>query len=434
MLGAAENPTHTPADEVALEIARHFGAEDTFHPTPVGVFFGERGVEVDDPYFGGAGPRRSGCMECGGCMVGCRFNAKNSLDRNYLYLAEKAGASVFAEHEVVDVVALAGGGYRVHTRRPGSVLRARPRSFRANHVIFSAGALGTTKLLLELAERGRLPNLSPRLGDVVRTNSEAILGAVADSTDVDYSKGVAITSSFHPEPRTHVEPVRYSKGSNVMGLLATLLTDGGGRIPRQLRFLGTVIRHPIRFLRSLSVRRWSERSVILLVMQSYDNSLRMFRKRGRFGSRLTTEPSHGKPLPSYIPLANEAARVAARVMDGQPMSSINEVLLDVPTTAHILGGACIGSSPETGVIDPYHRVFGHDGLHAIDGSSIGANLGVNPSLTITAMAERAMAMWPNKGEDDPRPPVGTYERVAPVPPQRPTVPATVLGIDPWGGS
>ena len=432
MLGVEDNPTHTPADEVVLEIATRWGVEDTFRPTPVGVYFGEAGVEAPDPYFGGAGPVRSGCLQCGGCMVGCRHNAKNSLDKNYLYLAERAGAQVHPEHEVVDVKPLPGGGYAVTTQRPGSWIRHRRRTFTATQVVFSAGALGTTKLLLELSDSGSLPHISERVGDVVRTNSEAVLGATARSTDVDYSTGVAITSSFHPEPQTHIEPVRYSKGSNLMGLLATLLTDGGGAVPRQLRFLGNVISHPIVFLRSLSVRRWAERSVILLVMQSYDNSLKVFRKRGWFGTRLTSQPSSGEPNPSYIPIANDAARMAADIMDGFPGSSLNEVLLDVPTTAHILGGACVGASPDQGVIDPYHRVYGHHGLHVVDGAAIGANLGVNPSLTITAMAERAMAMWPNKGEEDPRPaPGAAYRSAEPVKPQAPAVPIDALGVNVW---
>ncbi len=432
MLGVTDNPTHTPADEVALQIAKRWNVEDTFRPTPVGVYFGTPGVEVPDPYFGGAGPVRSGCVECGGCMVGCRHNAKNSLDRNYLYLAERGGAEVHPEHEVVDLEPLPHGGYTVTTERPGAWRNKRRRSFTARQVVFSAGALGTTRLLLKLAATGRLTRLSPRVGQVVRTNSEALLGATAKSDDIDYSQGVAITSSFHPEPRTHIEPVRYSKGSNVMGLLATVLTDGGGRIPRQLRFLGNVVRHPIVFLRSLSVHRWAERSVILLVMQSYDNSLRVLRKKGIFGTHLTSEPSSGEPNPTYIPIANEAARVAAEVMNGFPGSSLNEVLLDVPTTAHIIGGACVGDAPDRGVIDPYHRVFGYEGLHVVDGAAIGANLGVNPSLTITAMAERAMAMWPNEGQEDLRPGLGSmYRQVESLPPRAPAVPLKVLGIDAW---
>lgn len=432
MLGVVNNPTHTPADEVALQIAKRWNVEDTFRPTPVGVYFGEPGVEAPDPFFGGAGPSRSGCLECGGCMVGCRHNAKNSLDRNYLYLAEQSGAQVYPEHEVVDLEPLRGGGFRVTTQRPGAWIRKRRRTFTADEVVFAAGALGTTKLLLKLSELGRLPHLSPRAGDLVRTNSEALVGATARSTDVDYSTGVAITSSFHPEPQTHIEPVRYSKGSNVMGLLATVLTDGGGVFPRQVRFLGNVLRHPIGFLRSLSVRRWAERSVILLVMQSYDNSVNVLRKRGWFGVRLTSRPSEGESPPSYIPIANDAARVAADVMDGFPGSSLNEVLLDVPTSAHVLGGACVGESPERGVVDPYHRVYGHGGLHVVDGAAIGANLGVNPSLTITAMAERAMSTWPNKGEEDRRPTLGSaYRSVDTVAPMSPAVPIDVLGVDIW---
>ncbi len=421
MLGVTDNPHHTPADDVALTVATHFGVEDTFRPTPVGVYFGEPDLEVDDPYFGGAGPRRSGCVGCGGCMSGCRYNAKNSLDRNYLYLAEAAGTVVYPEHEVVDVIPASGGGYRIETRRPGAWIRERPSSFTATHVVFAAGALGSTKLLLQLADTGRLTDLSSRVGDIVRTNSEAILGASATKTDVDYTEGVAITSSFHPEPRTHIEPVRYGKGSNVMGLLATILTDGGGRIPRQLRFIGNIFRHPLVFLRSLSVRRWSERSVILLVMQSYDNHLRVRRRKGWFGTRLTSEPSGGEPPPSYIPIANEAARVAAKAMGGHAGSALNEVLLDVPTTAHILGGACVGASREDGVVDPYHRVFGYEGLHVVDGAAIGANLGVNPSLSITAMAERAMSMWPNKGQLDARPNAGDYARIRGIDPAYPIV-------------
>ena len=432
MLGTVGNPTHNPADEVTLQIAKRWDVEDTFRPTPVGVYFGERGVEAPDPYFGGAGPARSGCLECGGCMIGCRHNAKNSLDRNYLYLAEQAGAIVHPEHEVVDVKPLHLGGYSLTTERPGSWFGRSRSTFTARQVVFSAGALGTTKLLLRLAEMGRLPDLSNKVGDVVRTNSEALLGATAKSTAIDYSAGVAITSSFHPEPHTHIEPVRYSKGSNVMGLLATVLTDGGGRIPRQLRFLLNIVRHPLGFLRSLSVHRWAERSVILLVMQSYDNSLRVLRKRGLFGTRLTSEQSSGEPSPSYIPIANEAARVAADVMDGFPGSSLNEVLLDVPTTAHILGGACIGATANRGVVDAYHRVYGYEGLHVVDGAAIGANLGVNPSLTITAMAERAMAMWPNRDEADPRPALGEdYEQLDPIAPHAPTIPVSVLGVDAW---
>ena len=426
MLGVTEAPHDTPADDVMHAVAAHFGAVDTFRATRVGVFFGEAGREVPDPFFGGAGPRRSGCTECGGCMVGCRFNAKNTLDRNYLYLAERAGAQVLPGNKVVDIEEI-DGGYGVTTIRPGRWVRREARSYTANQVVLAAGALGTTRLLLALRERGRLPRVSPRLGELVRTNSEALLGATAPSAEPDYSRGVAITSSIHPEPRTHIEPVRYPKGSNAMGLLGTLLTDGGGRVPRPVRFLGNAVRHPVQLIRSLSVRRWSERSIILLVMQSYDNSLRLFLKRGILGTRLRSEQGHGAPNPSYLPIANEAARVAADAMGGVPGSTLNEVLLDVPTTAHILGGASIGADIAAGVVDPYHRVFGHPGLHVVDGAAVGANLGVNPSLTITAMAERATAMWPNKGDADTRPELGAgYDRIDAVAPRSPAVDASIL--------
>lgn len=356
-------------------------------------------------------------------MVGCRYNAKNTLDRNYLYLAERGGAAIHPEREAVDVVPLADGRYEVVTERPGAWLRKRRELFRAEQVVFGAGVLGTLKLLFALKRAGRLPRLSDRLGHGVRTNSEAILGATARGTKVDYSTGIAIGSSIHPDERTHIEPVRYPKGSNAMGLLGTLLVDGGGRVPRQLRFLGEIARHPLLFLRSLSVYRWSERTIILLVMQARENSLRVTARRGLLGLRLTSTQDDGEPNPSYIPIANEAARITAELIDGAPGSALNEVLLDVPTTAHILGGACIGESAETGVVDPYHRVFGHSGLHVIDGSTIGANLGANPALTIVALAERALAFWPNRGDPDPRPPLGEgYRSLPPVPPRRPAVP------------
>lgn len=433
MLGAAEHAAGTPADDVLLEVARHFGVEDTFRAVPVGVYLGEPGEVVPDPYFGGAGPARAGCIGCGGCMVGCRFHAKNTLDHNYLYLAEGLGAVVHAGHEVYDLQRLPGGGFTVHTRRPGARLRKRLRSFTAEEVIFAAGALGTLRLLLTLRERGRIPGASDRLGHEVRTNSEALLGATAKDTTVDYSEGVAITSQIRPDPQTHIQPVRYPKGSNAMGLLGTVLTDGGGRVPRQARFLWNVARHPVQFLRSLSVRRWSERTVILLVMQSLDNSIRVFAERRGRRTKLRSAPDRGKPNPTYIPLANHAARVAARAMGGFPGSALNEVLLDRPTTAHLLGGSCIGATPEQGVVDAYHRVFGEPGLHVVDGGAVGANLGANPSLTITAMAERAMSMWPNKGEADQRPRPGDgYRPVPPVRPRQPAVAEDVLGFDPWG--
>jgi cholesterol oxidase len=423
MLGVNDYDRDTPSDVVLRGVADRMGVADTFKRTAVGVYLGPPGRTVPDPYFGGAGPERTGCIHCGGCMVGCRFGAKNTLDRNYLYLAEAAGVEVRPDTEVRDLEARAGGGWRVTSRDPGR-RAGTGRVTTARHVVLSAGVLGTLRLLLEARDAGRLPGISPRLGEVVRTNSEAIVGAGTFGVKVDYSQGVAITSSIYPDEHTHIEPVRYPKGSNVMGLLGTLLVDGGGRVPRQVRFLGQVLRHPVAFVRSLSVRRWSERAVILLVMQTVDNSMKVVRK----GRRLTSRPGSGPPNPTYLPIANQAARLAAEEIGGLPSGSIFEALLDVPTTAHIIGGCAIGADPTRGVVDPWHRVYGCPGLHVADGSVVPANLGVNPSLTITALAERAMSYWPNRGEADPRPPLGSvYAPIPAVAPRHPSVPAGAPG-------
>lgn len=432
MLGADTAPDNHPNDDVLRRIGEAMGVGDTYRPTEVAVYLGRSGETVSDPYFGGKGPDRTGCLQCGACMVGCRHGAKNSLDRNYLWLAERAGTTVLAERTVVDLEPLPGGGYRLTHEHSGAWRRRDRRSTTAEQVVFSAGVLGTVKLLAGLSSSGRLPALSSRLGDLVRTNSESIVGATSRTTDVDHSTGVAISSSIYPSHDTHIEGVRYPRGSNALGLLATLIVDGGGRLTRlgrfarPVRFLGTIARHPIRFLRSLSVRRWSERSVILLVMQSRDNSLNLRWRARRSGRvRLRSEQGTGEPNPTYIPVANDAARHAATVMGGDAMGAINEALLDTPVTAHILGGCVIGTDASTGVIDPYQRVFGHEGLHVADASAISANLGVNPSLTICAQTERAMSMWPNSGDTDPRPPLGSdYVEVAPVPPANPAVPAS----------
>lgn len=425
VLGVVAANAATPADGVIAAIARHFDAAHTHHPVQVGVYRGEARTRVSDPYFGGLGPDCVGCRECGGCMVGCRYEAKNTVDRNYLHLAERAGARVLPEHEVVDL-APTPAGWIVTTEHPGAWLRHRRKTFRADQVVFAAGGLGTTKLLLRLRDGGRLPGMSERLGHLVRTNSEAVTGAVARRTGVDYSHGVAITSSFTPEPRTRVEPVRYPAGSNSMGLLATILVPGG-RGWQPVRFLWYALRSPIAFLRSLSVRRWSERGVIVLVMQSEDNSVQLVTKRGWFRRKITSRPGHGTPNPRWLPVAHEAARVAAAAMGGDPEASINESLLGIPLTAHLIGGATIGADPSTGVIDPYHRVYGHPTLSVVDGAAVPANLGSNPSLTITALAERAMAAWPNRGEPDPRPAIGEPYRPVRVAPRRPVVPSDAPG-------
>ena len=421
MLGVNEVPEDTPADAYIRRLADEMGVADTYHRTPVGVWFGEPGERVADPYFGGEGPDKVGCTHCGSCMVGCKVGAKNTLDRNYLYLAEKNGAVVHPDTQVTDLEPLTGGGWRISTDRPGAVVRHRPRTFTAERVVLSAGVLGTVKLLLRLRDEGRLPALSDRLGEVVRTNSEAIVGASARVAMPELTKGVAITSSIHPDAQTHIEPVRYPPRSNAMGLLTTVLVDGGGRVPRQARFAAKVVRHPVAFARSLSVRRWSERSIILLVMQSRNNSISL--RRNQRLDLLMSGPGHGEPNPTYLPVANEAARRTAAMLDGDPWGAWNETILDAPTTAHILGGCVIVDSPDSGVIDPYQRVYGYEGLSIADGSAVSANLGVNPSLTITAMTERAMSLWPNKGADDQRPPVGEgYRRIPAVAPAAPAVP------------
>ncbi|WP_203933545.1 FAD-dependent oxidoreductase [Virgisporangium ochraceum] len=429
MLGVATYPRTTAADEAMRAVADRMGVGHTFHPTPVGVFLGEPGRRVPDPYFGGAGPERVGCTHCGACMTGCRLGAKNTLVKNYLWLAERAGVEVRPLSTVVEVRPSAAG-YAVTVVRTGAVLRRRREVLEADQVVFAAGALGTQRLLHRMRATGALPNLSSRVGELTRTNSEAILGAsvplrVARRRRLDLSDGVAITSSFHPDGHTHIEPVRYGHGSNAMGLLQTALVPGGPR--RTLRWLATIARKPLTYLPMLSVRRWSERTVIALVMQSADNSLttRYRRRLGRWVLR--SAPGHGAENPTWIPAGHRAARTLADELGGIAGGSVTEAF-DTPVTAHILGGAAIGATPADGVIDPYHRVYGHPGLHVVDGAAVTANLGVNPSLTITAQAERALSMWPNRGEADPRPEPGSpYTRVDPVPPAHPTVPAGAPG-------
>jgi cholesterol oxidase len=430
MLGVVENPLRTPADDVMEKVATDMGVADTFHPTPVGVFFGgpgqAPGETVADPYFGGAGPDRRTCIGCGGCMSGCRHNAKNTLVKNYLYLAEQGGAKVLPLTTVTRVVPRDGGGYAVHVRYTKAKVsrRAVTRVLTADQVVFSASALGTQRLLHRMRDQGHLPRVSRRLGYLSRTNSESILGAIAPDRRVDYSQGIAITSSFHPDEQTHIEPCRYGVGSNAMSLLQTVLTDGDGPLPRWRVWLQELWKERAGVLDLYDVRHWSERTVIALVMQTIDNSITVYSKRSRLTGRrhLSSRQGHGAPNPTWIPVANQAVRKMAEVVGGKPGGSIGEPF-NRPLTAHFIGGCTIGTDPDTGVVDPYQRMFGHDGLHVVDGSAISADLGVNPSLTITAQAERAMAYWPNKGEADPRPPLGApYERIAPVAPVHPAVP------------
>jgi cholesterol oxidase len=427
MLGVTVNPCDGPVEQLMRDTATDLGVGDTFRKTPVGVFFGEPGKRVADPYFGGEGPSRTGCTECGNCMVGCRVGAKNTLVKNYLALAERRGVTIEPLRTVTRVRPLDPAapeqGYAVTTVRSGSWGRRRAgeHTVTAGQVVVAAGAWGTAQLLqaMKAEPEGRgLPRLSEALGELTRTNSEALGGAMAARVPegVDLTRGVAITSSFHVNDTTHVENCRYGKGSNLMGALAVMQVDGGGRVPRWVRFAGTVARHPWVFARSLSTRRWSERTVIALVMQSSDNSIKVRRRRGLLGWHLTSTQGHGEPNPTYIPEGNEAVRAMAARLErttgerAWPGSSVGEVL-DIPMTAHFLGGAVISDSPERGVVDPYQRVWGYPGLHVLDGAAVSANLGVNPSLTITAQAERAVSLWPARGEADRRPAQGEAYRL-----------------------
>jgi cholesterol oxidase len=428
MLGVTKNPTTTPSDVALKAVADQMGVGHTFALTPVGVFFGDQpGVTVADPYFGGAGPARTGCIQCGECMTGCRHGAKNTLVKNYLHLAERLGVQVRPLTTVTGLRQRTDGGWDVETVRTGAWAAARTRrTVTAAEVVLAAGAYGTQRVLHRMRDTGRLPHLSPRLGELTRTNSESLLGALARGRDVDYSRGVAITSSFRPAPDTHVEPVRYGHGSNAMGLLSVSLTDGDGPRPRWLTWLADQVRDPRGFARSMRLRGWSERTIIALVMQSVDNSLVVSGRRrlGRWG--LTSRQGLGVPNPTWIPVGNEVVRRLAEVIHGDPGGSVAD-LVGSTMTAHFLGGAPIGADPATGVVDGWHRVFGHPGLHVVDGAAISANLGANPSLTITAQAERAMSFWPVRGDPDPRPALGSrYQPVAPVPASHPAVPGMTL--------
>ncbi len=439
MLGVVATPAMTPADEVMKDVAEQMGVGDSFHMAPVGVFFGDpgapAGTPVADPFFGGEGPVRNTCLNCGECMTGCRHNAKNTLVKNYLYLAEKNGAVIHPLTTVTRVVPRTQGGFRVHAQWTKAKLsRGRARKiFTADQVVFAAAAIGTQKLLHQLRRTGDLPRISDRLGLLSRTNSESILGAIAPKdSSVDYTHGVAITSSIHPDAETHIEPVRYGHGSNAMSLLQTVLTDGDADGARWKTWLKELWRQRRALPALYDAKHWSERTVIALVMQAKDNSITTFPKKTLLGWGMSSKQGHGEPNPTWIPAGNEATRLMAQLMGtesgrGYAGGTIGEPF-NRPLTAHFIGGCAIGDSPETGVIDPYQRLHNYPGLHVVDGSAVSANLGVNPSLTITAQAERAMSLWPNKGEPDPRPRPGeAYLRIRPVEPLWPAVPHQAPG-------
>jgi cholesterol oxidase len=401
MLGVVENPSFWPSDYALEDYAKEIKREDYFKTSNVGVFFGEPGKTVPDPFFGGNGPARTGCTQTGHCMVGCRDGGKNSLDKNYLWLAEKLGVEIFAEQKVISISADAHGIYTVISEKTTGFINKNKQTFLARGIILAAGVIGTLDLLTHCKENGNLPKLSDKLGDVVRTNSEVLGGVTARKASKVHSQGVSITSSLFVDENTHIELVRYPKGSDIMGLLGTIVTDGGTKAPRVIKFLGNCLRHPIDFLRTLWPFGWGQRSVILLVMQTLDNYLTLSRKRrwwAGFKPGLISR-NGGKRIPAYIPEANHAIRGMARRLNAVPQNAVSEVLLNIPMTAHILGGCVMGKNAAEGVIDKYHRVFGYKNMYVVDASAIPANLGVNPALTITAMAERAMSYLPEKNED-----------------------------------
>ncbi len=397
MLGATKVPFLTAPDRLLQKIAEQRGQSDGFASTEVAVYFGEPGKVATDPYFEGRGPARTGCIQCGACMTGCRHGAKNTLDKNYLHFARELGLRLTADCEVVDVRPRPEGGYEIHTLEGKGLLGRfrRPGRYRAKQVIFSGGVLGTVDLLLRLRERS-LPELSPTLGCRVRTNSESLIGVVSERRDQDLSKGVAIGSILQTDEHSHVEVVRYGAGSGFFRML--MAPHVGGNAPGPIKLVQGLVRmagQPIRSLRSYLVPDWAKYTIILLFMRSAEGTLR-FRQRGVGWRWMSSELEQGEAPTASIPEATELAQAFARESDGFPGSMVTETALNIPTTAHILGGACMGRDASEGVIDANHRVFGHPGLYVIDGSAISANPGVNPSLTITALAERAISKIPAK--------------------------------------
>jgi cholesterol oxidase len=406
MLGVVENPYEDPADQLLRELGEELGVGDTYKRTPVGIFFGaegESGKTVPDPFFDGEGPERTGCRLCGRCMVGCPHGAKNTLVKNYLYFAEKRGARVMPERTVVDIRPLGAAdgsdGYEVESVRSGAWLRKERRVQRARGVVVSAGPLGTNRLLQLCRTKGSLPRISARLGELVRTNSESILAVtVPEDYPDDLIKRVAITSSIYPDPHTHIETVTYGDDGDSMHRLNTLLVGDGTRATRPLKLLAQMVLHPKRFAQVMFPKHWSRRTIIILVMQTLDNAIALRPHKGPFGTFwLKTEQDPERPMPTFIPVANKAAEWFAKRTGGVAQSSVTEALFNIPTTAHILGGAVIAPDPGRGVVDAHQRVFGYENLLVCDGSAVPANVGVNPSLTITALAEHAMSHVPAAG-------------------------------------
>jgi len=411
MLGVTQNKILGPADHLLKKAADAAGCGHTFYRTSVGIFQpaeGEPGNRTfPDPFFGGEGPPRTTCTSCGGCMMGCRYGAKSTLDITYLYLAEKLGARIFPETKVVNVKPLDGAGdgsagYEIRTVKSTAWIDRQPRTLTCRGVVFSASSLGTMELLFRLKETGSLRYISGRLGKHVRTNSESLIGARMPGCVDDLSQGVAIGSGIYIDEHTHIEAVRYPSGSDTMGLLTTILTDGrpgAQRIRLWLQnVLASVLCHPIKTARLFWPKGWAREHVILLCMQALEGHIEMRWQRPWFWPFRKMLVSRGDKVPTYIPKANQFARTVAQVAGGTAMSILPEILFDVPGTAHCIGGCVIAGSPDRGVVDDHHRVFGYSNMYVCDGSVLAANLGVNPSLTITALAERAMSFIPPAAE------------------------------------
>jgi cholesterol oxidase len=406
MVGVVPNPVATPQDELLKETAAEIGREHTYTTTDVAVFYGKEKMPEDDPYFFGEGPDRVGCELCGECMTGCKKNAKNSLDKNYLYFAEKFGAQIFAEQKVYDIIPLSPNGdqgYLVKSKKTTGILgQLGGRIYKTKGIVLCAGVIGTLSLLMKLKQNGRLPLISDHIGKFSRTNSESIIGVKAKSKDADFSKGVAITSSVHPDENTHIEPVRYGKGHDFMGLLTGIMTEGGGKIPRQIKAFFNALFHPITFLRVCNPIGFAQRSIILLIMQTLDNYIIIQRKRRflwPFSRTLTSSYGTEKKNPTWIPIGYDFARRLAKRMDGTPANITTENWMDAPITAHIMGGCTIGQAPDNGVIDEENRIKGYHNMLVCDASQMPENLGVNPALSILAFAERAMSyIQPKSGK------------------------------------
>lgn len=399
MLGAVPAKVQGETDHVLRDCAHQLGKEDSFHSVDVGIYFGKPGEKNEDPYFDGKGPERAGCTLCGGCMVGCRYNAKNTLDKNYLYLAEQLGVEILSEQEVVNIEHQENNFYSLTIRQSTGIFR-HFQKLQCDKLILAGGVLGTVKLLLKCKTKGSLQNLSSQLGNFVRTNSEAIIGVKLKKTpQEDYTKGIAISAGFYPDKNTHIETVRYGRGQTAMALLTTFLPDRSIPLPRFFRWGISVLRHPIEFITNLIPVQWARKTVILLVMQPISNYLKLeYKSRWwRFGGKsMNSQSNTGERIPSHIPIGEKAAELIAEKKQGTIVTSYMDSLFGIPTTAHILGGACLSGNESEGVIDENFEVYNYPGMYIIDGSSIPSNLGVNPSLTITALAEYAMSRFPDK--------------------------------------